>query len=104
MHEQSTLSELRNSPWLSLRARIGMSCLFFLDAVLMMRKHFLRFEWAPWLSFGLYWLTYLQRQPGERWRAYLSKPQAVATIALLSISLGWFLHNSWAFIFRQVAH
>lgn len=104
MQEQFTLSKPGYSSWLPLWARIGMACLFFLDAALMMSKHFLRLKWVPWLSFGVYWLIYLQRQPGEPWGAFLSKPRAVATTLLLLISIVWFWHDTWAFVFPAVAH
>jgi len=73
--------------------RIGLSCLFFVDAVLNMWKHLLLFEWVAWLSLGLYWLLYVPKQTGETLVEYLKKPRGFASLILLVAALIGFAYN-----------
>jgi hypothetical protein len=73
-----------------LSVRLGLSGLFFLDTVLHMYKHFLRFEWVPLLCTGLGWLLYLPRQKGETFVAYLKQPRGFAFLALFIAAMVWF--------------
>ncbi len=76
-----------------LRVRIGVACLMLLDAALFMWKHFLGFEWVPWLFLGFYWLAYCPRHKGEPLSVYLKKPQVIVSIVLLVGALLGFGHN-----------
>jgi hypothetical protein len=77
---------------LPLWMRIGMTSLFFALTVLLMWKHFLRFEWVPWLCLGMYYLTYVPR-PGEGIRTYFTSPRSIASIVLLLSAIAGFGYN-----------
>jgi hypothetical protein len=86
-------SDVSSPPAFPLWARIGLACLMFVDAALSMWKHFLRFEWVPWLCMGLYCLLNSPRQRGETFVAYSKKPLGIASIALLIAALVGFGYN-----------
>ncbi len=92
MIEQQMSSE-RPVQFVPLWARIAVGSICLLAAVLQMWRHFLGFEWLPMLAFGFYWLIYLQRQVGESWGTFLTKPRGAATAVLLLISLAGFGRN-----------
>ena len=79
--------------FLPLWVRIGMASLMFALTVLLMWKHFLRFEWVPWLCFGFYYVTYVPRQKAEALGAYFTKPRSIAQMVLLFSALAGFGHN-----------
>ena len=83
--EQSTISP--QSWLLTFWFRIGLACLMFLDAVLMMPRHFLRFDWVPWLCMGLSLLLYAPMQRGTTEAAYLKKPRSIAVLALVAAGI-----------------
>ena len=83
----------RPQPSIPFWGRLILASLMFVVAFLSARKEFLRFEWVPYFCFGLYWLLYVLRQKGETPREYLSKPRAIASVALMVAALIGFVHN-----------
>jgi hypothetical protein len=73
--------------------RIGVASLMFALTVLLMWKHFQRFDWIPWPCMGLYYLTYVPRQKGEAFWPYFAKPRSFLTMVLLFTALAGFGRN-----------
>ena len=73
--------------------RIGTACLMFMVTLLSMWRGFLRFEWVPYLCFGLYYLIYVPKQRAEAAAAYLKKSRTMAAGALMVAALAGFGHN-----------
>lgn len=73
--------------------RVVMTCLMFAVTAVSMWKGFRRFEWVSFLCFGLYYMFYLPRQKGEGFVAYVRKPRAVASLALLVAVVVGAIHN-----------
>ena len=74
--------------------QVGLPCLFLANAVLSLwADGFRRFEWLPWASMGLAWLTLSARKKGEPFLAFLRKPRSLITYALLMIGIVGFGRN-----------
>jgi hypothetical protein len=79
---------------LPLWGRMGLAALMFLVALLGARKAFLKFEWVPWLCFGIFWLINFPRRRGEPIRAYLKTgSRAIASVAFVAAALIGFGYN-----------
>ena len=93
MQAQTNLPRPRYLAPIPLWGRVGMACLMFLVAVVHMSKHSLRFEWIPWLCFGLYWLVYIPKPAGETFGTYSKKPRAIAMALLIIVVVVGSGHN-----------
>jgi hypothetical protein len=82
-------SELSPEPIFALPRwmRIGMAAFLLAVAVLVMWKGFLRLHWAPPFCLGFYYLIAVPRQKGEAFAAYIKKPRAMASSALILAAL-----------------
>jgi hypothetical protein len=81
-------------PWV----RMGMAALMFLCGVMAVRKGLLHFDWVPWFCLGLFYLYGVPRQKGESWGAYLKRPRAIASSALLAAAVVGFLHSLYVLV------
>jgi hypothetical protein len=58
-----------------------------------MAKHFYRYEWVAYLSFGLYYLVYLPKPAEESIKQYFRRPRTIAAGVLIMVALAGFLCN-----------
>ena len=74
--------------------RVGLACLFFVCALLSLwTDGFHRFEWLPWASMSMSWLTIVPRRRGEPFLEFLRKPRNVFTYILLIVGIVGFGRN-----------
>ena len=72
--------------------RIGTACLMFtLTGMYLWRGS--RFEWVPWLCYGLSLLLHVPRPTGQAFTVYANNPRAIVSLALMVVALVGFGHN-----------
>jgi hypothetical protein len=84
--------ERRPNGFLWVRTFLGVA--FFLVGAIEISKHgFANLEWVTYMCFGGYWLSFMEKRPGESWVGFLRKPRALAMAVLLLASVGGFSYD-----------